>query len=630
VLRRLDDGLGAREPFLLVTGGPGTGKTALAHEAVARWGPRVTAAFVAYAALTGAEFLEEVVRRFGAEPADGASRSKLVSCIERALAEIADRGQVAMLVVDDAHALSLELLEELRLLVNAAQQLRRPFEVLLVGLPALEERLAEPALTALRQRVSVHAKLEPLSPSETRRYLHHRVTAAGGDGPTLFSRKTCRDIAARTGGVPRQINALAAEALRVANAWGDQTVGIEHVQTAAAALGGFAPAADPEVADDASSEASTPAETQAPASTPAPAPAAPERAVTPAPVPMPHKPEAVAPAPAPAPQKPVAVTPAPVPAPPKPQAVEPTIPAPALAPATPAVSAAPPAAATAPTRAAPPIAAPVAPSVSTASTVPAISEPDPQPTITPPLTHDAREWVARFLGDQGPVQLSSRAIRGPHWESEWRADEEAESQGAVETPPPLARANRAESLPGSGPRGVPRVAITAALAAIVVAAAIALVIRVGVQGRKSAGQAAAVTTNALTPLPGNKSSSGGNKDSSSEHRAGSTREAESAPARAEGSPLENSIARSRGPYTLDVGGFRDLDRALEERDRMQRLTGFEGWVVTEAPGEDKPYRVVLGIYRSRQRATAAANMLLNSRTLHYVSVETLPSKSQRQ
>jgi cell division protein FtsN len=139
-----------------------------------------------------------------------------------------------------------------------------------------------------------------------------------------------------------------------------------------------------------------------------------------------------------------------------------------------------------------------------------------------------------------------------------------------------------------------------------------------------------VTTNALTPLPGNKSSSGGNKDSSSEHRAGSTREAESAPARAEGSPLENSIARSRGPYTLDVGGFRDLDRALEERDRMQRLTGFEGWVVTEAPGEDKPYRVVLGIYRSRQRATAAANMLLNSRTLHYVSVETLPSKSQRQ
>jgi len=105
VLRRLDDGLGAREPFLLLTGGSGAGKTAIAHEAVARWDARVTAAFLAYPALAGTELLEEILRRFGVEPPDGASRSKLIARVEHTLAEIAGRGQVAMLIVDDAHAL---------------------------------------------------------------------------------------------------------------------------------------------------------------------------------------------------------------------------------------------------------------------------------------------------------------------------------------------------------------------------------------------------------------------------------------------------------------------------------------------------------------------------------------------
>src|SRR5262245_3890289 len=211
-LRRLDDGLGAREPFLLVTGESGLGKTTLAQEVVARWGSRVTSAFVAYPALTGAELLEEIVRRFGADPPNGASRPKLIACVERALTDVANRGQIALLVVDDAHDLSAEQLEQLRLLVNTAQSARRPLEVLLIGLPALEARLDQPEFVTLRQRVSVHARIAALTPAETRSYLHHRVSAVGGNGPTLFTKKICRDIASRTRGVPRQINTLAAEA----------------------------------------------------------------------------------------------------------------------------------------------------------------------------------------------------------------------------------------------------------------------------------------------------------------------------------------------------------------------------------------------------------------------------------
>jgi len=62
---------------------------------------------------------------------------------------------------------------------------------------------------------------------------------------------------------------------------------------------------------------------------------------------------------------------------------------------------------------------------------------------------------------------------------------------------------------------------------------------------------------------------------------------------------------------------------------MQQLTGFQGWVVDAAGGGGKPYRIVLGVYRSRARATAAANMLLNSKTLRDVTVVPLPPRNAR-
>jgi general secretion pathway protein A len=572
VLRRLDDALGTREPFLILTGDPGTGKTAIVHEAVARWGPRVTAAFVAYSALSGPEFLEEIVRRFGAEPADGASRSKLVACVERSLADISGRGQVAILVVDDAHNLSTELLEELRLLVNAAQQARLPLEVLLVGLPALEARLHQPAIAALRQRVSIHAKLEPLSPSETRRYLHHRVTAAGGDGPTLFSRKTCREIAARTSGVPRQINALATEALRIAQVWGDQTVGVEHVQTAAASLGGFAPTGAAEDPEDADSQPAT----------------------------------------APSISTPLAATPTPViPAPP-----------PAPEPAKPAVVAATAALATSSLVQEPPV-------VPVASAPPAPATPPTPPATppTPPATHDAREWVARFIGDQGPVRLSSRVIAETTWEPEPFVGHEAESMAlGAESPLPLERADRTLSHWRSRSRSTAQMAVTAVLGVILVASAIALVIRGATLARNRAGQTAGAATSATSSQASDKTSSSDKASSQAASRAGA---GVAPPPAVEERRGDNSGTESRGPFTLDVGGYRDFDRALAERDRLSRLTGFEGWVISAGDGEDRPYRVVLGVYRNRQRAIDAADMLINSRTLHYAAVVQMPPRSAR-
>ena len=576
-LRRLDDGIGAREPFLLVTAEPGTGKTALAHEAVGRWGARVRAAFLAYPAQTSVELLEEVIRRFGAEPPEAASRPRLFAFLERTLEENTAPGQVAMIVVDDAHDLPDELLEELRLLVNAAQKIQRPLEVLLLGLPSLEARLEEPAFTAIRQRVSVRARLEALGPGETKRYLHHRVTAAGGDGPATFTRRTCREIAALTGGVPRQINALAAEALRVARDWGDQAVGSDHVQTAAAGLWGAASMPVAGELDEAGDD---------------------DAPIPPSPAPAKAAPVAVPPPPPPAarPSQPRAATPPAA----KPVAPRAQPPAPAAPPPRPAVK--------------PP--APMAPRVEP-------NTPDSDYVMpTPPATHDPGEWVKRFVGDRGPLQISSRAAEDP-WllevpvqEPAKAADPEASPSEAPAAEAPAfvdrrARKRKPTAPPPPRTRHRMRLPVPAIALALVAIVAIALVIRAGMRANPapppSAVLSAAKVDTAEAPARSGSSSRGPRRSSTDSEPSGT--------------------AGGKGPFTLDVGGYADLQDAIDERDRAQLLTGFEGWVIPADDGHK--HRVVVGAYRSHARATSAANMLIRSRTLKRVSVVPLPPRDER-
>jgi len=583
-LRRLEAGLGAREPFLLLTGEPGTGKTTLVHEAIARWEGRVAVAPLAYPALTGAELLEEIVRRFGGEVPDGASRPKLVACLEGALARIAGQGQVAMVVVDDAQKLSAELLEELRLLAGAAQQAGRSLEVLLAGLPALEALLEDPALDALRQRVSVRARLEPLPAGETRRYLRHRVDAAGGDGAALFPRKSCNEVVGLTLGVPRRINALASEALRLAREAGAEAVSPEHVRAAAASLWGEAAARVVPTRDEEDES-----EKVSPASAPAPAPSPGKEAKRGLAGERPAAPKATAP------------------------------PAPTAAAPPPRVAAGPPAAAQPPRAAAP------------APLDDADVAPRPAPTH-----HDPNEWVARFIGDKGPIQIGSQAgghftpLREP-FESAGEGGP-APAGGASPSGGPKPR-SRAVSLPSARPRrrrGGLRVATYATLAGCAVIAAVVLLARTrGGPTASPARTAVAVADSQAAPAKGAPRATRTATSAPivtvvrppSARAATGERPAAAAPAAKPVSPT--------GRWTVEVASAYDLQSAFDERDRIEELVGIEGWVVPAPEGSSAPHRIVLGIYRAHGRANAAAKMLTSSRTLPAARVVPLPRRSER-
>ena len=303
-------GIENREPFLLITGEVGTGKTTSLYDALNEWGDRVSVALITNSALTRQEMLEEICLRFGLNLPSGVSKPAALVALEKHLVTVRARGEHAVLMLDEAQNLSMELLEEIRLLSNLEHKGEKLLQIFLVGQPELEAHLARHELRQLRQRITVHYRLNPLSPDETLGYIHHHINVAGGNGAVVFPADTCREIYRLTHGIPREINTLSSAALIAAYADNSPSVQLAHV-VAVAHEGDFksvlsSPSTKP--------MDSTPPPARMAALMPPPEPVA----QTPPPAPRPAAPEPAAWHPF---QQPVGHTPLPAPAPP-PQAAE--------------------------------------------------------------------------------------------------------------------------------------------------------------------------------------------------------------------------------------------------------------------------------------------------------------------
>src|SRR5207253_2966882 len=165
--------------------------------------------------------------------------------------------QRSVLLVNEAHHMSLDLLEELRLLGNLEAGGKKAVQMILLAQPALMEKLASPELASLRQRLMVRSQVEPLGVEEALDYLLHHLRQAGGRPEKIIDEAGLEVLAHGTKGIPRLLNQAGQQALLVADAAGLNLVDAEAALEALALLGLGAEESAEEHADKAPAEAET-------------------------------------------------------------------------------------------------------------------------------------------------------------------------------------------------------------------------------------------------------------------------------------------------------------------------------------------------------------------------------------
>jgi general secretion pathway protein A len=229
-LSNLVYGLSTAKAITLLTGEAGTGKTTLIQAAIgSKRCKHVSCVYLHNPALTRAEFFEMLARQFGLDASLATSKTILLARLETALLNRRARGQAVALVVDEAQCLSHELLEEIRLLANFEVESQRLIPVVLAGQPELADRLNEPSLRQLKQRIALRCTVEPFSLPETAAYMSTRIKFAGGEGARLFTREAVVLVHERSRGIARTINVICDNALLTGMALGRRPVGHEIV-----------------------------------------------------------------------------------------------------------------------------------------------------------------------------------------------------------------------------------------------------------------------------------------------------------------------------------------------------------------------------------------------------------------
>jgi general secretion pathway protein A len=219
-LKVLLQGVLQRKGFTVVAGPVGTGKTTLLHTALqiltekSEGRGRLVSAFLVNPTLAPAELLEAVLDEYEIS-CTATSKPRRLAALHQMLFQTQQQGGTAILLIDEAHLMSVELLEEIRLLGNTDTYQEKLLQIVLCGQPELFAVLQRPELQALQQRIASTCLLRPLSLPETRAYMAERLHAAGLRGSSPFTGTAVEVIHRLTTGVPRLINLLSDACLLV-------------------------------------------------------------------------------------------------------------------------------------------------------------------------------------------------------------------------------------------------------------------------------------------------------------------------------------------------------------------------------------------------------------------------------
>jgi len=220
-------GVRRHKGFVVVTGEVGTGKTLLLRclLRLLKESKDIAYAYLFNSLLSPTEFLQYILSDFGL-PAANKSKWELLLDLGQFLVSRGSKTQTTVLIVDEAHHLSEDILEEIRLLSNLETTDDKLLQIVLVGQPELDEKLDSIGLRQLKQRIALRAQLGPLSAEETADYIAERlrIAEAGSHGAAIFTPEAVAAVFYHSKGLPRLINTICENALIAAYARQEQSV----------------------------------------------------------------------------------------------------------------------------------------------------------------------------------------------------------------------------------------------------------------------------------------------------------------------------------------------------------------------------------------------------------------------
>jgi general secretion pathway protein A len=233
-------GIHERRGFIVLTGEIGTGKTTLLRRLMENMEPHIRFVFFYNTTLTYEEILDFICQELELQVKE-AGRLHKIQLLNRFLVDRLAKGEIVVLLIDEAQNLGEDVLENLRLLSNLETSTEKLLQIVLVGQPELEVKLNHYELRQLKQRIAIQRRLERLDDEEVGPFIHYRLSAVGYKRQQLFTPEAIQEIAYYSKGFPRLINILCDNALLMAYATSKKRITPELVREAAEdlRLGGY-------------------------------------------------------------------------------------------------------------------------------------------------------------------------------------------------------------------------------------------------------------------------------------------------------------------------------------------------------------------------------------------------------
>lgn len=225
-------GLNTGEGFIKITGEVGTGKTLLCRRFLATLNEDQVVAYLPNPMLEPHVLLIAIAEELGLNLEGLDFQFHLLKQFNAHLLEMARQGKKVIICIDEAQSMPLESLEALRLLSNLETEKRKLLQVVMFGQPELDQKLSNPAVRQLRQRIVLHYRMPGLKQQESAHYLAHRLRVAGHRDGEVFPPASARLLYRLSSGTPRLVNVLAHKAMLLAYGEGKAKVSRTHIALA--------------------------------------------------------------------------------------------------------------------------------------------------------------------------------------------------------------------------------------------------------------------------------------------------------------------------------------------------------------------------------------------------------------